>query len=158
MTVDRDAISEVTAANERFYRAFESLNVEQMARVWVQDDTAQVIHPGWSIKLGWDEVRDSWAAIFANTRYMEFHLTDVHVLVSGPWARVTCVENLRSVAGGQENMGQVQATNLFHPNGRRLVNGPPPRLPYFYGLIRAKDRSRAVTGHCPSRMKQTVSP
>ena len=99
MTADRDAISEVTAANERFYRAFESLNVEQMAGVWVQDDTAQVIHPGWRIKLGWDEVRDSWAAIFANTRYMEFHLTDVHVLVSGPWARVTCVENLRSVAG-----------------------------------------------------------
>ena len=149
MTADRDAISEVTAANERFYRAFESLNVEQMARVWVLDDTAQVIHPGWRIKVGWDEVRDSWAAIFANTRYMEFHLTDVHVLVSGPWARVTCVENLRSVAGGQENMGQVQATNLFHPNGRRLVDGPSSWVAYFHGLIRAQDRSRTLIGHRP---------
>ena len=133
MTADRDSISEVTAANERFYRAFESLNVEQMARVWVQDDTAQVIHPGWSIKLGWDEVRDSWAAIFANTRYMEFHLTDVHVLVSGPWARVTCVENLRSVAGGQENMGQVQATNLLTLTGNEWLMVHHHGSPIFTG-------------------------
>ena len=33
--------------------------------------------------------------------------------MSGPWARVTCTENLRSVSGGQENMGLVQATNLY---------------------------------------------
>ena len=121
MADERDAIAEVTAANERFYRAFESLDIEQMAKVWVQDDTAQVIHPGWTLKLGWDEVRDSWDAIFKNTNYMEFLLTDVNVTVSGPWARVTCVENLRSVAGGQENMGQVQATNLYTFTGEEWL-------------------------------------
>ena len=53
MVSDSDAIAEVTAANERFYRAFESLDIEQMAAVWVQDETAQVVHPGWTLKSGW---------------------------------------------------------------------------------------------------------
>ncbi len=121
MVSEGDAIAEVTAANERFYRAFESLDIEQMAGVWVQDDTAQVIHPGWTLKSGWGEVRESWAVIFRNTSYMEFNLTRVEVLVSGPWARVTCMENLRSVSGGQENMGLVQATNLYTLQGDRWL-------------------------------------
>ena len=128
-----DAIAQVTAANERFYRAFETLDIAEMAQVWLQDDTAQCIHPGWALKRGWDAVRDSWAAIFANTRYMEFHLTHVHVTVTGPWARVTCVENLRSVAGGQENLGMVQATNLYVLQGDRWLMAHHHGSPLFAG-------------------------
>ena len=133
MASDQDAIAEVTATNERFYRAFESLDIEQMAETWVRDDTAQVVHPGWTLKSGWEEVRESWAVIFRNTSYMEFHLTDVHVLVSGPWARMTCTENLRSVSGGQENTGQVQATNLYTLQGDRWLMVHHHGSPIFTG-------------------------
>lgn len=133
MTPEGDAIAEVTAANERFYRAFESLDIEQMAGAWVQDETAQVVHPGWTLKSGWEDVRESWAVIFRNTGYMEFHLTGVHVLVSGPWARVTCTENLRSVSGGQESMGQVQATNVYTLQGDRWLMVHHHGSPIFTG-------------------------
>ena len=133
MVSERDAIAEVTAANERFYRAFESLDIEQMAGVWVQDETAQVVHPGWTLKSGWGEVRESWAVIFRNTSYMEFQLIDVHVMVSGPWARVTCTENLRSVSGGQENLGIVQATNLYTLSGEEWLMVHHHGSPIFTG-------------------------
>ena len=121
MTDSHRLTEEVRRANERFYRAFESLDIEKMARVWVQDDTAHVIHPGWTAKYGWEEVRDSWVAIFDNTRYMEFDVTDVHILVVGDLARVTCVENLRSVVGDEQNTGQVQATNLYVQRGEQWL-------------------------------------
>lgn len=121
MTDNQRLTEEVRRANEGFYSAFESLDIEKMARVWVQDDTAHVIHPGWTAKYGWEEVRDSWVAIFDNTRYMEFDVTDVHILVVGDLARVTCVENLRSVVGDEQNTGQVQATNLYVQRGEQWL-------------------------------------
>ena len=108
---------EVIRANDSFYRAFESLEIETMAEVWVQDDTVKCVHPGWPVKLGWEAVRDSWSVIFQNTEYMEFTITDINALVTGDFGWVTCTESLRSVAGGQQNMGVVQTTNLFLRRG-----------------------------------------
>lgn len=110
-------IQEIIKANDGFYRAFESLDVEKMSGVWVQDDSVKCIHPGWPVKLGWEAVRDSWATIFQNTEYMEFTITDVDALVAGDFGWVTCTENLRSVVGGQQNTGVVQTTNLFLQRG-----------------------------------------
>ena len=110
-------VQEVMRANEGFYRAFESLDVDKMAEVWLHDDSVQVIHPGWQVKRGWEEVRESWDTIFSNTRYMEFDIADVRVLMSGDFAWVTCTENLRSVVGDEQNMGIVQATNIFVQRG-----------------------------------------
>jgi len=106
-------VDKIQLINDMFYRAFESLNVTEMSKVWVKDEASQVIHPGWPVKQGWKEVEDSWRAIFNNTSYMEFTLTDITISDMGSWARVTCVENLRSVAGGQESNGRVMATNLY---------------------------------------------
>ena len=131
MTANHRLTEEVRRANERFYRAFESLDIEKMARVWVQDGTAHVIHPGWTAKYGWEEVRDSWVAIFDNTRYMEFDVTDVHILVVGDLARVTCVENLRNVVGDEQNTGQVQATNLYILRGEQWLMAHHHGSPIF---------------------------
>ena len=68
----------------------------------------------------------------------------IHVMVSGPWARVTCTENLRSVSGGQENMGVVQATNLYTFSGEEWLmihhHGSPifTELNLNYSSIRAR--------------------
>ena len=121
VTGSESLIQDVIKANEEFYRAFESLNIERMAEIWLQDESVQVIHPGWQAKRGWDEVKDSWDTIFSNTGYMEFDITDVHVLVGGEFARVSCTENLRSVVGSEQSMGQVQATNIFLQRGERWL-------------------------------------
>ena len=102
-------VEEITRANERFYRAFESLDIDRMAEVWLHDDSVKCIHPGWQAKFGWEEVRDSWITIFSNTRYMEFDISDVHVLVLGDCAWVICTETLSSVTGNERMSGKVQA-------------------------------------------------
>ena len=57
---------EVRAANQRFYAAFESLDITEMEAVWAHDDAVECVQPGWELLLGWDEVRGSWSRIFAN--------------------------------------------------------------------------------------------
>ena len=95
---DRTAVRE---ANDRFYRAFESLDLTEMDQVWAHGDDVACVHPGWNRLHGWDEVRRSWAAIFQSTSEMRFTITDVRVEVRGDLAWVHCTENIISETRGQ---------------------------------------------------------
>ena len=110
-------IKEVTEANEAFYRAFESLDINNMDKVWAQKDYVTCVHPGWSLRSGWPEVRDSWVLIFNNTFSMEFNLTDLQVQVAGDLGWVVCVENIVSRQGEAEQHSHVLATNLYERLG-----------------------------------------
>jgi len=111
-----DILAQVQRANERFYRAFESLDITKMAAVWVQAERAKCVHPGWDMLSGWEAIRQSWEAIFANTDYMRFVITDVSVHLYGGIAWVTCVENL-SDAPGTLQMVRILATNVYEHTG-----------------------------------------
>ena len=78
----------VEAANARFYRAFETLDIQEMDRVWAHGDHVKCIHPGWPLLAGWPAVRASWETIFANTAEMSFTLSEVAVVTSAglAWA------------------------------------------------------------------------
>lgn len=110
-------IKEVTLANQRFYEAFESLDIAQMDKVWVHRDYVTCIHPGWTIRSGWPAVRDSWVLIFNNTFSMKFALTDVMVQVAGDIAWVICVENLTTQQSDELQQARVLATNLYERIG-----------------------------------------
>lgn len=103
----------VREKNRQFYRAFESLDLETMEAVWIRDDRARCIHPGWPLMNGWSEVRDSWARIFANTQFVKFNLGEVHVTLQGNWAWVVCVENFLTLSGGGLAESKVLTTNIF---------------------------------------------
>ena len=103
----------VRAANTRFYRAFESLQVEQIDEVWSHDDSVRCIHPGWQCLRGWTAVRKSWEELFRNTRYMEFNITDVDVWVDVSIAAVFCHENIVTFREGKVVRTVMLATNLF---------------------------------------------
>lgn len=103
----------VREANLRFYRAFESLDVDQMKAVWVGEDSVTCVHPGWPLLRGRDSVMSSWKRIFENTTLMHFNITDTQVTVAGDWAWVTCTENITSVVDGKVTAGKVQATNIY---------------------------------------------
>ena len=112
-----DDVEAVRAANERFYRAFESLTLTEMERVWAHGHAVACVHPGWPRLVGWAAVRESWDAIFRNTREMRFTLTDVEVEVRGDLAWVVCTENILSETRGNLSVTAILATNIFERRG-----------------------------------------
>jgi len=60
-------------AENAFYEALERCDLEGMMAVWAEDDDIVCVHPAGGRLYGQDEVRESWARIFA----------------AGPRARVT---------------------------------------------------------------------
>ncbi len=113
----KERIEEVTKANEAFYDAFGSLDVVKMDRVWAQQEYVTCIHPGWTLRSGWPQVRDSWVLIFNNTFSMEFELSDLQIQVAGDVAWVICVENITSRQGETLQETKVLATNLYERIG-----------------------------------------
>jgi ketosteroid isomerase-like protein len=100
-------------ANEAFYRAFESLDIERMEQVWDTGTEVQCIHPGWDLLQGWTAVRESWEGIFKNTRYMEFRINYSAVHHVEDLGYIICVENITSSYGGPASETSILATNIF---------------------------------------------
>ncbi|MBI3014060.1 MAG: nuclear transport factor 2 family protein [Candidatus Tectomicrobia bacterium] len=129
----------VREANRQFYRAFESLDLEIMEKIWIKDGRAQCIHPGWPLMNGWSEVRESWSRIFANTQFIKFTIEEVHITLQGDWAWVICLENLLTLSGGGLTESKVLTTNIFieeegvwylvHHHGSPLFLWGPPEQP-----------------------------
>jgi ketosteroid isomerase-like protein len=92
----------VLAANAAFYTAFESRDIDAMADVWEHSDRVAVTHPGWPMLRGWARVAGSWDAIFGNTAFFQFLLSDEQVSVEGDLAWVTVDENILQAGGSRE--------------------------------------------------------
>jgi hypothetical protein len=100
-------------ANARFYRALETLDVEAMERLWAHEGWVRCVHPGWEILAGWEAVRQSWAQIFANTRWLRVTPTAIEAAVIGEVGVVVCSENITATTEGDVGVAVAQATNLF---------------------------------------------
>jgi ketosteroid isomerase-like protein len=103
----------VRTANQRFYAAFESLDLAEMEAVWAHDDAVQCVHPGWDLLLGWDEVRDRWARLFANTKRVRVGLSCVWVRVEGDVGWVACTARVTTAFSDGFDEAIVQVTNIF---------------------------------------------
>jgi len=114
---------EVFKANESFYRAFESLDIKEMEKVWAKEPHIQCGHPGWRILRGWNAVIESWRRIFENTPSIRFTLTDVSVEIRDRLAWITLYENLNSSLEGQDVSAIILTTNIFEkgPEGWRMI-------------------------------------
>jgi len=114
----------IEAANARFYRAFETLDIQAMDRVWAHGEHVKCVHPGWPLLVGWSAVRASWETIFANTAEMSFTLSSVDVVAGAALAWVTCTENILSEVRGRVTVTSVLATNVFEHDAQdwRLVH------------------------------------
>jgi len=103
----------VLRANERFYEAFEQLDIEAMSVVWLHSNRARCIHPGWRTLRGWSAIKESWIAIFSNTEEIKFTLTAVSVNLSDQMAWVSCVENIIDSGNAIPVVSTIEATNIF---------------------------------------------
>jgi uncharacterized protein (TIGR02246 family) len=112
----------VRAANSGFYAALEACDLDAMAEVWEHSDRISVTHPGWPMLRGWAKVAGSWDAIFRNTGYIQFVLTDEQVVVNGDTAWVTLDENILQSAGTSDLSGaRATATNVFVRDDERWL-------------------------------------
>ena len=84
----------VRTANAAFYAALETGDLDAMSDVWEHSDRIVVTHPGWPMLRGWARVAGSWDAIFRNTGYIQFVLTDEEVNLHDDTAWVTLDENI----------------------------------------------------------------
>jgi ketosteroid isomerase-like protein len=103
----------VKDANQRFYAAFESLDIAQMEAVWAHDEEVECVHPGWDLLLGWDEVRERWERIFANTQRVRVAISALWVRVEGDVGWVACTARVTTAFADGFDEALVQATNLF---------------------------------------------
>ena len=104
---------ELQRLNLLFYRCLETLDMECMESVWLQEDWVRSIHPGWDVLVGWEAIRESWETIFASTHWIRVTPTavDIHVLVTT--AIVACSENITTTSDGDLGVAVAQATNVF---------------------------------------------
>ena len=134
----------VHAANLAFYAAFEALDLTAMERLWARDASVTCLHPGWPLCAGWDEVRASWATIFANTGSMRFEIADERIDVRGELAWIVCVERIRSTGpAGDAKVGAVIATNVFRRDGGAW------KLVHHHGSSHVARRRQAAPGSPP---------
>lgn len=105
--------TEVLAANEAFYRAFEKKDIEAMSAVWSQGTGSLCIHPGRNALRGWRDIRSSWELIFRNTKYLEIETEISAVEVRGNIAYVILIEKVLQVSGGRSFQAESMATNIF---------------------------------------------
>ena len=95
----------VLFANEAFYLAFASQDLEAMDSIWAREGPVTCIHPGWDPLSDRDEVMDSWEAILNNPNTTNIACKNATVRVFGEFACVICHEVL--------DQGFLAATNLF---------------------------------------------
>ncbi|MET7536962.1 nuclear transport factor 2 family protein [Streptomyces sp. NPDC005507] len=125
----------VDRVNRAFYEALERGDFELLTALWIapedvsysedsdeaEDTSISCVHPGWPVLTGRGEVLRSYALIMANTEYIQFFLTDVHISIVADTALITCTENILSGGPAPEEgdelgplVGQrVVATNVF---------------------------------------------
>jgi ketosteroid isomerase-like protein len=137
-----EIVAEVTKANSEFYHAFASLSIEMMDNLWKHDENIICIHPGWDLFTGWLAIRESWIAIFANTKMIKFTIANTKTRISDnkKISVVVCLENIETTsANGQVIKIGVIATNIFeseqpnqwllvHHHGSPVTNYIPPNV------------------------------
>ena len=92
--------------------------MDDMMRVWATDTEVVCIHPGGPRLTGIEEIRRSWAQIFADSMPRAFTLRG-HIVVGDGAQRIHILEENISVPGTSFVAPPVLATNVY----RRLSTG-----------------------------------
>lgn len=111
---DREKVLRV---NQRFYEALGKRDLELMSTVWVRDERAGCVHPGWIMLQGWEAIRQSWENVFDPRDRLDIRLSNVNVEVRGDVAWVTCIQELVYIKRDPVMVNIAQSTNIFERHG-----------------------------------------
>jgi ketosteroid isomerase-like protein len=117
MTARDEAEAAILQANQRFYEAFEQLDMQAMSAVWLHVGHARCVHPGWRTLRGWPAIKESWIAIFSNTEDIKFTITDLAVSRCDGMAWVSCIENIIDTGMTIPVVSTIETTNIFEQMG-----------------------------------------
>ena len=98
-------------AEQAFYEAIESGNLDALMGVWAEDDEVVCIHPNGLRLVGQAAIRDSWRTILASNRKIHVHL-DRAVRWQGLMLATHSVVETVYMDGEAAEVG-VAATNVF---------------------------------------------
>ncbi|HEX9395107.1 MAG TPA: nuclear transport factor 2 family protein [Burkholderiales bacterium] len=127
-------------AETAFYEALERCDLEGMMAVWAEDEDIVCVHPAGTRLTGQDQVRASWAQLFAGGAHARVQVTQL-AAVSGVMFSVHSVhENFRlaGVRPGEPPPATIVATNVYlrTAGGWRMIvhhaspaPGEPPAPP-----------------------------
>jgi Ketosteroid isomerase homolog len=108
---------DVLQVNGTFYLALETGNLDLMEQIWVKDQRAKCVHPGWPMLFGWEAIRQSWERIFDSGGPLKIQVSNVTVEVSEELAWVTCIEHISHQIRDQIETNLAQTTNIFERHG-----------------------------------------
>lgn len=116
-------------AENAFYHAFETADLDAMMRVWLDADYVECIHPMSHRLMGIAAIRDSWREIFRNNSGIEFETVDTRRIKHTDLAIHVVNEHL--LVNGNKRV-QILATNIYEktPEGWRMIlhhASPAPR-------------------------------
>jgi len=120
-------------AEAAFYEALEKSDLEAMMEVWAEDEEVVCVHPGGPRLAGYEQVRESWAQIFASGQRLKVHLTH-HAVLSGMMLAVHSLHENITVGGEPKPRPAVVTTNVYSRTAtgwRMLVHhaSPAPQAP-----------------------------
>ena len=95
-----------------FYEALERGDLGGMMAVWAEDEEIICVHPTGPRLCGQDQVRESWAKIFAGGVGPRVHITQ-QVAVTGMMLAVHSVHENFTLEGDARSQVPVVATNVY---------------------------------------------
>ena len=99
-------------AENAFYEALERADLDGMMAVWAEDEDIVCVHPGGARLTGQDQVRESWAKIFAAGGRARVHITQ-QVAISAMMLAVHSVHENFHVEGEAQPRPPIVATNVY---------------------------------------------
>jgi len=99
-------------AENAFYEALERGDLEAMMAVWAEDEDIVCVHPGGPRLCGPDQVRESWAQIFAAGRSPRVTITQ-QVAIRAMMIAVHSVHEEFALAGDDRPRTPIVATNVY---------------------------------------------
>ena len=108
--MDREQILEV---NDIFYRALGTRDLELMKTIWVLEERAGCVHPGWTILRGWENIYQSWENIFDPEDQVDINLSEVKISINNNMAWLTCVQEMVYIKREPSMFNLSQSTNIF---------------------------------------------
>jgi ketosteroid isomerase-like protein len=106
--------SQVEAANQSFYKAFATENIDEMSQVWSHSSYVSAIHPiSLDITVGWEGVKQTFVMVFGNYKNIVIVPKDIKVHVEGNVAWVMNHEEFQAMQGDKKVTLTSAAINIF---------------------------------------------
>lgn len=106
-----DTYNAILNINDKFYKAFENADLNNMQQVWSSNEKIQCIHPEQPCIHGYDFVMESWTILFHAIRKVPItiEIQDIEIYFYDSLAILTCIEIIKS----SKESGFLTATNIF---------------------------------------------